>query len=711
MKFFAPIAAALALQQVQAAQVEANPIRKVVTMLEKIAKKVEAEGEKEADLFKKFMCYCSTSGGDLQKAIDGSGTKVPELQTAIEESEGQKVQLESDLTKHRSDREAAKTAMAEATSIREKDAATFAAYKAEADANIGAIKKAVSSLEGGMVGAFLQTQSKALDTLKKLVQSKVQMADQDRTDVTAFLSGEQGYSPQSGEITGILKQLGDEMAKDLADTTATEGTAIKDFDGLMAAKTKEVQACTSAIEEKTVRVGEVAVDVANMKNDLTDTEAALIEDKKFLADLSKNCKTKQAEWDGIVKARSDELVALADTIKLLNDDDALELFKKTLPSAASSFVQVKVSAHSSRAKALTLIRAAQSVSKPARQQLDFIALAIRGKKIGFAKVIAMIDDMKALLKKEQVDDDDKKEYCAMMLDTLDDKKKASTRSISDSEKAVADAKEAIETLTSEIKALVDGIKNLDKSVTEATEQRKEEHEDFVTLTTQNQAAIEIVGIAKNRLQKFYNPKLYVPPPKRELSAEDRIAVNMGGTAPPTPAPGGIAGTGVTALVQVSVHAQTAEAPAAPSAFKKSEESSSVIAMMDLLINDLEKESTVATTEEKDAQADYEQMLTDSADKRAADSKSLSEKGAAKADAEQALETHEDNRVSSTKELMAISHVIQQTHVECDWLMQYYDARAEARTAEIDSLTKAKAVLSGADFSLLEKDSRSLRGRA
>merc|ERR1719263_2500439 len=102
--------------------------------------------------------------------------------------------------------------------------------------------------------------------------------------------------------------------------------------------------------------------------------------------------------------------------------------------------------------------------------------------------------------------------------------------------------------------------------------------------------------------------------------------------------------------------------------------------MDLLIRDLEEESTKAAQEEKDAQADYESMLTDSADKRAADSKSLSEKGAAKADAEQALETHSDNKASSTKELMAVTHVIQQTHVECDWLMQYYDVRKEARTA-------------------------------
>merc|ERR1719199_1820839 len=111
------------------------------------------------------------------------------------------------------------------------------------------------------------------------------------------------------------------------------------YDELIAAKTKEVNALTKAIEDKMTRVGELAVKIVQMKNDLGDTEAALIEDKKFLADLEKTCATKEAEWDEIVKTRNEELLALADTIKVLNDDDSLELFKKTLPGSAN-FIQL-----------------------------------------------------------------------------------------------------------------------------------------------------------------------------------------------------------------------------------------------------------------------------------------------------------------------------------------------------------------------------------
>merc|ERR1719326_2310224 len=232
------------------------------------------------------------------------------------------------------------------------------------------------------------------------------------------------------------------------------------------------------------------------------------------------------------------------------------------------------------------------------------------------------------LKEEQLDDDNKKEYCAMQFDSSDDKKKSLERAVSDAEAAIADAEEGIATVKEEIAALEAGIKALDKSVTEATEQRQREHAEFTSLMSSDSAAKELLGLAKNRLNKFYNKALYKAPPKRELSEEDRIAVNMGGTAPATAAPGGIAGTGVTVL------AQRGAPPPPPETFG---ESQGVIAMIDLLVKDLDKEMTEAQTQEKDSQADYEAAMADSATKRAQDAKTLTAKTATKADLEADLE--------------------------------------------------------------------------
>merc|ERR1711972_357715 len=163
----------------------------------------------------------------------------------------------------------------------------------------------------------------------------------------------------------------------------------------------------------------------------------------------------------------------------------------------------------------------------------------------------------------------------------------------------------------------------------------------------NTAASEVLAFAKNRLTKFYKA-----PPKVELSAEDRIYANQGGEVT-TAAPGGIAGTGIAVLAQVSAHQHRAAPPAPPATWgayaTKSEESTGVIAMIDLLIKDLEKEMTEAETDEKDGQVDYETMMKDSAAKRTTDSKALTEKGAAKADVQSDLEDHSAAKLNAGKE--------------------------------------------------------------
>jgi len=126
---------------------------------------------------------------------------------------------------------------------------------------------------------------------------------------------------------------------------------------------------------------------------LDDTTKGLLEDKKFLADMEKNCAIKGEENAANQKLRSEELLALADTIKVLNDDDALELFKKTLPGASASFMQLQVTMKDQQRQALAVIRQARS-SHP---ELSFIALALQGKKVNFGKVLKMIDEMVSVL--------------------------------------------------------------------------------------------------------------------------------------------------------------------------------------------------------------------------------------------------------------------------------------------------------------------------
>jgi len=170
-------------------------------------------------------------------------------------------------------------------------------------------------------------------------------------------------------------------------------------------------------------------------------------------------------------------------------------------------------------------------------------------------------------------------------------------------------------------------------------------------------------------------------------------------------------TGIAMLAQVSAHVQRArlpEAPEAPGAYsKKGEESTGVIAMLDLLIKDLDKQMTEAETSEKEAQKDYEALMKDSAASRTLDSYALTDKTSTKASLEGDLQAQTESKASATKELMATFEYIQSLHSECDWLLKYFDVRKEARSGEIDALGKAKDVLSGADYSLLQRGSQGL----
>merc|ERR1719420_2709099 len=535
-----------------------------------------------------------------------------------------------------------------------------------------------------MSGAFLQTSTASL--LRQLTVSINNIRDSDRDALSAFLSGgeggDTGYAPASGEIVGILKQMLDTMTAQLKEVSGTEKDDITNFTLMVKAKLELVDTLTKAIEDKLMRLGELMVQLTQVKEDLEDTGKALIEDKKFLADMDDICEKKKKEWELRCKMRSEELLALADTIKILNDDDTLELFKKTLPSA--SLLQVAVSSAEVREQALAALRISRGQVRNKDYRVSLISMALRNGKVSFDEVIKMIDDMVKLLGEEQIGDDKKKKYCEAELDKTEDELKEVDHQIGDLTKAIEDLTETVATLTDEIKALEEGIVELDKSVVEATETRKEEHDDFVMNLAANKAAKDILGIAKNRLNKFYNPKMYKAPPKRELDEAAAFAQVEG--APPPP-------------------------PETFGAYKKQDEAGGgVMAMMDELEAELDKEITEGKINEKNAQEEYEEFMADSAEKRADDAKTMEDKIAAKAGAEVDLQKMTEEKKEKTTESMAKAEALKDLHGSCDWLLENYQTRKQARAGEADALKKAKAALSGADYSLVQRSTRRLRAK-
>merc|ERR1719476_149489 len=154
--------------------------------------KIAEESAKKEKMFDKYMCYCSNAEDTLGKSISDAETKIPLLESSLGEDGALKKQLESELKEAKSSRAEAKNTIEESTALREKEASAFAKVKADAEANIGALSKAIPAIEQGMKGSFLQTKSAAV--LRQLSVT-ADMVPADREMLASFLESGDNYAP------------------------------------------------------------------------------------------------------------------------------------------------------------------------------------------------------------------------------------------------------------------------------------------------------------------------------------------------------------------------------------------------------------------------------------------------------------------------------------------------------------------------------------
>jgi len=662
------------------ARARANPIRKVVTLLQKMEKKVRAEGDKQHELFDKFMCFCKSTKDGLSSSTASAEESIPQLESNTKQAIAERDQIASDLDKTKSDLGQAEAAVNDATALRAKDAQAFEKESAETKANIKALGDAIFAISHGQSSGFLQTSSASV--LRQLSLS-MNMKSEDRDLLSGFLAGggSHTYEPQSDEVLGMLKQMESDMTKDLAESTSEEEQARSNHDSLAAAKQKEVSAAKKAIEDKTGRLGKLAVDIVTLQNQLEDTREGLAEDKAFLANMLSSCKQKQVEWDLYQKLQSQELVAIADTIKLLNDDDALDLFKKTLPNAglaqtdAPGFLQVRASRGPRRAKG----RAGGDA------RLRLVEMALGGKKAGMEQIIGMIDDLVRLLDEEQSEDDEKKGFCEREIDHVEDEAKMRQRHIADKETVITDTKDSLETVRKDIESLALSIQKLDVDVQQATLQRKAEHAQSVEAEAESGIARQVLELAKQKLAAFYH--------RRDAEGEGGpdVASAFSFAQLSSDETDEDEDTDAEGADTRDISVQVPQGP--DLSFRKSSEAAGgATHMIEMLRNDLTKQIEGIKQEEKHAQEAYEEFLQECAKKRSIEAKAVSEKEGVKAGLEASLQEDTVATKNARKKMQSTVEELSSLHKDCDWLLQYHEVKKQARIEERDSLMKAKAVL-------------------
>eukprot|EP00746_Dinoflagellata_sp_MGD_P124572 gnl/MRDRNA2_/MRDRNA2_59170_c0_seq1.p1 gnl/MRDRNA2_/MRDRNA2_59170_c0~~gnl/MRDRNA2_/MRDRNA2_59170_c0_seq1.p1 ORF type:complete len:739 (+),score=261.77 gnl/MRDRNA2_/MRDRNA2_59170_c0_seq1:97-2313(+) len=677
-----------------------NPIRKIVTTLENMQKELEHEADNEKELFDKAMCVCETGEKELQGVIDFSNGEITRLTSKIESETAEKQKLDKDLEAHAKDKVDTEESLAEATALREKEAAKFQENEKVTMFSEDQLARAIPMFDKKLgAAAFMQGDFHKGMTLKKIVQVAHYLNPEKRQKIVSFLdSGVKGKgrtaepSAAASEIIGMMKAMQDEMLSDLNDMRKTESDAQDSFVSMKENKLEHLGHLMKMLSDKQKRSGEIAVTLVEDKDSLDDANTELENASKYLAALQEQCEQRRKDRDARQKMRLDEIAAISEAVKILTDDDALETFKKAVPSAA--LVQQKQPTYDAllqresalKTKAMALIQKKVQLHAP-----DNVAKnADRAAKV----VDFMIDNMVETLHEDDVSDEHKKDWCAnetVVIHQLEADKEALHAQL---EKTIEGLDNKLTTLTEEIKTLTMEIEDLDKEVYEASELRKKEHAAFAGDYANMDAAKALIKKAADRLAKFYSPK----------ASGAFLAIHQ--VAPKGPPPAVYArlakdadfdsllqtkNNKFAAKLKQSVKVDPIVLPDTPVKYEK-KESGGVVNLMSEMMSDLESDMTSSFTEEKHAAKDYVKMMKESAEMRAGMVKALKEKKVVKADTEERKQQTVQQNDLTINEIKHLELYLAQLHTECDFLMRNFDNRHDARVEEEGGLKSAESIV-------------------
>jgi len=693
---------------------DSTAIRKVVTLIEEMKVQTQKEATEDETAWEKYMCWCKTNEDAKTEAIDSADRRIEGLTSLIEEMSARESRLKNEIAGLTQDIADDQDALATATSTREKELAAFQAEEADLKETRGLLNEAIAVLSKvqliqsgkgssadakNVQSALIQLQNKVkqqhrpefqsvmkrdlfevLGALQEfspphgflprkapaLVEQMGSLLPWEKTieqegmeakpnDLTGAAADAKSYNSRSGRILGLLSEMSDETARDLSEAQKEDFKAEVSFQHLRAAKLDEIAVGQSQKKRKEADLADTRYREAEAKEDKEATENARDADQTFLSNMLKDCEVEDTEYKKRSEIRGQELVALSETLKILSEDDARDLFGKTM-----SFAQVN-SMRTSQKMAKqdrALEHAMQRIAVVARKHKNWalVSLAVRVRLDAFAKVKEMLDKMLAELAKQQKDEYTKRGECQTNIDKTEDDIK-----VHDNVKEDLNAKHkslvgSIEALQRDIAALREEEHQMQVSLKEAGELRKEQDRLYQIAATDQRATSSILNKALARLQQFYSEKFLQQP---------------GRAVVPRPAKG--------------------------KDYAKRGISGGVIQLIMKIISDSEVAEQQIVQDEQRAVQLYGEFVQTTVATIEADRHAIEEKSARLAETQSVRSDTEGEQLSNDQVLAKQGELLNAHHLECDWLLKYYDIRQQARAEEMDSINDAKAILSGSSF--------------
>jgi len=707
MKSFSVLSLFALLACASAVQTQITPTTRVVDLLKGLSEQIEKEGKKEEDLYETYVCWAKSIIAQKTKSNSEANSKIDSLETYLADLASGRVELTSERADLEKDIEELMGDLEEAKAIRKKEKADFDVAKDEMTKAIKALDSAIkvlkdatkdhkegvlmairSSLNGGMAAVLEQqaqlqhavelgerflTKGDAL-FLRRMLTGEVPDVDWKKLNRKATFK--MSYKARSFKIQDVLKKMHTTFEMNLKDAEDAEDKAIKSYNKLKTSKSDQLDEAQDSLTKMESEGGARGMSKKDTEDEVSDLKEQVKNDVKFIDETEKALEAKKKEWKVRSALRADELQAISKTIGILYNDDSRDLFKKSFDSQVS-FIQLR-SRSQRGSKAAQVLRAAARGDGNS-QLLALAAAAARMDQDGpsvktkFGPVLGAIEKMIKLLKQNEKDDLKIKEKCEK--DRMKDTRKAvlTSRDMDDLTDTITKLTADIAKLEQECKDLMAEKKAVKEELDEATKNRKAENLAWKQTDADDEKAAQTVMDAKNVLEGFYQDK-------NLMLVQKKQPVSVAGEAPPPPPP-------------------TWEAPYGG----KTGESSGIIAIMDMVHQDILKDKATAKKEEEDAESEYKEFKKDSIAQMKSLQKDHDAKRKIQGDKLDDKSDAESDRDGKALTLKAVMTKMDGIAPNCEYFAVNYLLRAKNRQIEMDGLLKAQAILKGGTFDEVDEN--------
>jgi len=683
-----------------------------VELLKGLSKQAEKEGKVEEGLYEDFVCWGKSIINQKTASNAAAESRIDELETYIADLDSGRIELTSERGDLEKDIATLMSDMESATAMRKKEKADFEEAEKEMNQAITALKSAIDTLDeatkdhkegvllavrsrlqgaaknGGMaeLAAHQAALKQAVDLgdrflekadatfLKRVLLGDVPKVDWKKLNRKATFK--MAYKARSFKIQGVLKKMHQTFTINLKDATDKENDAQTDYDNLMKGKQGQLDASREALNKMESENGAKGMSRQESEDELNALKKQVKDDTKFIAQTEKSLEEKKAEWKKRSALREGEIAAISKAIYILHNDDARDLFKKSFASQApGEFLQVAQKS----ALALRADKASAALKSAARRSGDKRLLALardvasqpsKSVKTKFDPIIKAIDKMIKLLESEEEKDLDIKQTCES--DRMEDTRNAIvfSRTIDEQTDEITHLTEVIAECEKTIKELTADIKETKEELAKATRMREDENAAWKVTDKDDKLAAETVARAKDVLEGFYKDNGLVFVQKGKQPVEGMAA----GEAPPPP----------PATWEGDYGGKTGE-------------SQGIVAIMEMVHEDIKKDRADAKADEDSAEKEYQDFKKDSEDKikSLTGDKEATEKKMGNAETDKS--NTEKERATKKGELDNLLDKIAEINPNCEYFEVNYPMRTKNRQIEIDGLNKAKAILKGGVF--------------